>query len=152
MAEWVQDGFSKELVMEEEFKKSSNRNYTIKPTPIILDSIIMRLLNSRRPSKFIGESVQDRWINLGKPGMVSESESWELYSNLKDANNLFSSYQILNKLENPKMVMGGSWNDSPSLMRFGEKRAFSAEEAHSFIGFRVAANEIHSRQSFQIIK
>ena len=159
VAEWVQDGFSKELVMEEKFKKLSNRNNTIKPTPIILDSIIMRLLNSRRPSKFIedekskdgfsrsfiGESVQDRWINLGKPGMVSESESWELYSNLKDANNLFSSYQILNKLENPKMVMGGSWNDSPSLMRFGEKRAFSAEEAHSFIGFRVAASEIYSR-------
>jgi formylglycine-generating enzyme required for sulfatase activity len=77
--------------------------------------------------------------------MVSKSESWELYSNLKDANNLFSSYQILNKLENPKMVMGGSWNDGPSLMRFGEKRAFSAEEAHSFIGFRVAANEKYGR-------
>jgi formylglycine-generating enzyme required for sulfatase activity len=159
VAEWVQDGFSKELVMEEKFKKLSNRNNTIKSTPIILDSIIMRLLNSRRPSKFIedekskdgfsrsfiGESVQDRWINLGKPGMVSKSESWELYSNLKDANNLFSSYQILNKLENPKMVMGGSWNDGPSLMRFGEKRAFSAEEAHSFIGFRVAANEKYGR-------
>jgi formylglycine-generating enzyme required for sulfatase activity len=79
------------------------------------------------------------------PKDIQDTDESRLYDILKDANNLFSNYQILNKLENPKMVMGGSWNDSPSLMRFGEKRAFSAEEAHSFIGFRVAANVNYGR-------
>ena len=151
VAEWVQDGFVKDLKFEDKFNKSPKRDYSLlKPTPIILDSIILSLIKSRsyyiRPSIYEGESLQDLWIKLGKPGMILapkniiDTQERQLYDILKDANNLFSSYQILNKLENPKMVLGGSWNDSPSLMRFGEKRAFSAEEAHSFIGFRVAAN------------
>jgi formylglycine-generating enzyme required for sulfatase activity len=151
VAEWVQDGFSKDLIIEGKFNKSPKRDYSLlKPTPIILDSIVLSLIKSSSyalgPSIYERESLQDLWIKLGKPGMIPapkdiiDTDESRLYSILKDANNLFSSYQILNKLENPKMVMGGSWNDSPSLMRFGEKRAFSAEEAHSFIGFRVAAN------------
>jgi formylglycine-generating enzyme required for sulfatase activity len=152
VAEWVADGFIKDLIFEDKFKRSPKRDYSLlKPTPIILDSIIVSLFNSRRLYNIGVENVQDLWIRLGKPGMVpapkdiSDTHENQLYYILKDANNLFSSYQILNKLENPKMVMGGSWNDSPSLMRFGEKRAFSAEEAHSFIGFRVAANEKYGR-------
>lgn len=163
VAEWVADGFIKDLIFEDEFNKSPKRDYSLlKPTPIILDSIILSLIKSRsyylRPSIYVGESLQDLWIKLGKPGMIPapkdiiDTHESQLYDILKDANNLFSSYQILNKLENPKMVLGGSWNDSPSLMRFGEKRAFSAEEAYSFIGFRVAAHVNDGGRSFQSFK
>ena len=163
VAEWVADGFIKDLIFEDEFNKLPKIDYSLlKPTPIILDSIILSLIKSRsyylRPSFYEGNSLQDLWIKLGKPGMIpapkniTDTHEHQLYDILKDANNLFSSYQILNKLENPKMVLGGSWNDSPSLMRFGEKRAFSAEEAHSFIGFRVAAHVNDGSRFFQSFK
>jgi formylglycine-generating enzyme required for sulfatase activity len=156
VAEWVADGFIKDLIFEDEFNKSPKIDFSLlKPIPINLDSIILSLIKSRsyyiRPSIYKRDSLQDLWIKLGKPVMIpapkdiQDTDESRLYDILKDANNLFSNYQILNKLENPKMVMGGSWNDSPSLMRFGEKRAFSAEEAHSFIGFRVAANVNYGR-------
>ncbi len=141
VAEWVDHGFDKKLVIENEFSTSRYRYYSDNYTPLILDSIVLRLFNFYRT-----QSAQEKWISLGKPMMIPKPYDMitgpdaELYKILLTANNVLSNYQILNQLDEPRMVVGGSWLESPSMMRFGEKRAYAADATHSFIGFRVAAS------------
>jgi formylglycine-generating enzyme required for sulfatase activity len=141
VAEWVADGFVKELMMGDDLSMPRNRYYTTSATPLVFDSIVDRLFGLYRSN-----SARKQWINLGKPKMIPKpidmfsSPDRDLYDILVTANNIFSSYQVISNLEEPKMVVGGSWMESPSMMRFGEKRAFSADATHSFIGFRVAAD------------
>jgi formylglycine-generating enzyme required for sulfatase activity len=149
VAEWVADGFVKELMMGDDLSMPRNRYYTTRATPLVFDSIVDRLFGLYRSN-----SARKQWINLGKPKMIPKpidmfsSPDRELYDILVTANNIFSSYQVINSLEEPKMVVGGSWMESPSMMRFGEKRAFSADATHSFIGFRVAADVTESLAPF----
>jgi formylglycine-generating enzyme required for sulfatase activity len=149
VAEWVADGFVKELMMGDDLSMPRNRYYTTRATPLVFDSIVDRLFGLYRSN-----SARKQWINLGKPKMIPKpidmfsSPDRELYDILVTANNIFSSYQVINNLEEPKMVVGGSWMESPSMMRFGEKRAFSADATHSFIGFRVAADVTESLAPF----
>lgn len=55
-------------------------------------------------------------------------------------NLILHDFKVLDKLNNPKVVMGGSWNDGPAFMERGVKQAYSHNESHSTIGFRVVAS------------
>ena len=94
----------------------------------------------------------DLWLKLGSPKTeedlqkivaprIKRGYNYDYMFNLiYHVNNLIHDFNVLNKLRQPKMVMGGSWHDGPAFMDRGVRQAYSENESHSTIGFRVCAS------------
>ena len=111
------------------------------------DTIVSKLFNQ------IGYNEGfDLWLKLGSPKTeedlqkivaprIKRGYNYDYMFNLiYHVNNLIHDFNVLNKLRQPKMVMGGSWHDGPAFMDRGVRQAYSENESHSTIGFRVCAS------------
>jgi NDP-sugar pyrophosphorylase family protein len=96
------------------------------------------------------------WLEIGAPKNLNdfnkilqaqESKSHNYDNDLTvniiyKVNLILHDFKVLDKLNNPKVVMGGSWNDGPAFLERGVKQAYSHNESHSTIGFRVVASSM----------
>jgi formylglycine-generating enzyme required for sulfatase activity len=107
---------------------------------------------------YIGDKdLYNYWLEIGSPKneedfniiIKNQQNNYfnpyfnSIYLITKQLNMLLHDFKVLNKLDNPKFVMGGSWFDGPSYLQSGVKQVHSSNESHSTIGFRVVAGVIN---------
>lgn len=97
------------------------------------------------------EDGYNLWLKMGSPMneqeiykkrddlIIAEFDNEEIIYLINMVNKIMHDLKVLNKLNQPKIVMGGSWHDGPAYMMKGVKQVYSENESHSTIGFRVCA-------------
>ncbi len=162
VSEWVLDAAPKILNNENfglwnfdniKIKFKSNKLDSVAKSQIEIssldtyDTIVSKVFN------YIGYNEGfDLWLKLGSPKTEEDLQkiltpkiikgyNYDYMFNLiYYVNYVIHDFNVLNKLRQPKMVMGGSWHDGPAFMNRGVRQAYSENDSHSTIGFRVCAS------------
>lgn len=153
VAEWVQDGFYSSLRSDRFDKKFDSTKQKFARYANVIGPFEGRVIPLEFDSvaKFYFErvgkvSLFENWVKMGKPRSIEKPidfvnfDQMIIYDVLSNTENTLTNFKIIQKLINPKKVVGGSWVDNPAFMRKGENRAYDASAQHSSIGFRVATD------------
>jgi formylglycine-generating enzyme required for sulfatase activity len=158
VSEWVLDGAPENIFLDNlNFTRISNNIKFNKIDSITKSNMFISRSDSfstilKKMYAYLGyEDGYNFWLKMGSP-MDEDELSKKIggtkitgYKNdvliylINMADQLIHDFDVLNKLNNPKFVMGGSWHDGPAFMMKGIKQAYSENESHSTIGFRVFA-------------
>lgn len=143
VAEWTGEGFSDIYVLN---TKESPNAFTHDINPYLINGGYYLNINLKDSLLDIRDKIEFYF------GTHDYGENFEYYTSRRYnsyglvyhnfANKLISDLAYLSKLKMPKAVIGGSFIDSPQFLIKGVIKAYSAGDAHSFIGFRVAADVI----------
>ncbi len=153
VSEWINHSLSSNFILNELYvaeRVAQNKEYnppSIDTNGKILYNIIAPNFDSIVHTLFeIYKYPEARaeWVRMGKPKKIEETQdlmdylTHTIYIVLKQTHNILTSHAMLEKMSEPKAVMGGSWKDGAALMQFGEMQAYPASAKHCTIGFRVA--------------
>jgi formylglycine-generating enzyme required for sulfatase activity len=140
VAEWVSDTLTPKyiLVNKRSDSVSLESNDDIKT---LVDKLLMSDTSS---SSSYTKNLYNYWKNMGSPVILPKDEraryNNEILNYIEFAKQYSHNLQVIRSFQNPRAVMGGSWQESALFMHSGVRRIYDANTTRSGIGFRVVTD------------